>query len=296
MKLETLICNDKFIYLIGFIWADGHLNKSITSLSFSTTEKDMEYLLPLAIEIFPHGKLYKIKKRKESWQQCYSFNINDTILCKELFNLDYREKSSITPSKILNIIPNNKHYLFWMGYFDGDGTLRVKKNINSCSVEISICSTYEQDWNSLANLSKNLNIPKFRIKKEISKLGHKCSKFIFEDLISSITFLKYIYKSEYSLPRKRETFKDILNYIEDYLLKNLTCHKWINGKNIVIVDIDKRRYSVARCSSYFDGFKAKIRFCKLHNSKLYKLFKLHPIRKQIILSYFKTLPCNHNCH
>lgn len=189
--------DEKIAYVLGFIWGDGYLNPKIYSIEVKIIKDDMDKLLP----IFNSVGNWKIYEQKTKWKDVTIIK----IYCKELFSkflkYDYLIKSNTSPIKILSIIPKNFKNFFLRGYFDADGYIGIRKY----GVSIGITSTYEQNWDFL----KDWN---FKITKEISKIGHKCSRARIYNKNESQKFLDYIYDGEFfGLPRKYEKYKQLLN-------------------------------------------------------------------------------------
>lgn len=127
---------------------------------------------------------------------------------------------NINQNKILSKIPICLHYLFWRGYFDGDGTLESKK----AGVRLSVCSSFDQDWVSLIDLSKQLNIEKYRVDKCVYQKKHKCSKWTLERMNDVLIFLNYIYQNNLNikLERKYIIYQEIIKKLKNICYSILT--------------------------------------------------------------------------
>lgn len=179
-------------YIMGLLWADGHL---------VNTKKDIQYFSAINLNINndDFNNISKTLNKYMKWttyirvqslnkkKQACSF-IYDTRLA-DFFKLnEYDIKSHISPIKILKHIPAKYHYLFWRGYFDGDGCLSIKKN-KRCTFNIS--STYEQDWTSFDNLSHILNFSYKLYHHKRIKSKYSCVEmYKIPDILN---FCKYIY-------------------------------------------------------------------------------------------------------
>lgn len=118
--------NEDFIYLMGFLYADGCIQKNGNSYSLhlSIAEKDKEHLILLS-KILADD--IKIRYRKiDNIQDQYSFQINGMDI------FDIVSKYGIIPNKSHNWIEPDVpiHLLpsFLRGWFDGDGCVYVRNN------------------------------------------------------------------------------------------------------------------------------------------------------------------------
>jgi hypothetical protein len=194
--------NAHISYILGLMWADGHIAKSKTGkyISFLTiAEKD-------SLEIEPslsHFGLFRWTKsfqyNKESIlkngqvirpvQRLIRNQLSNIVFGQFLFENNYRNKSGGLPTQILSKIPlEYKHYWF-RGLFEGDGCL-VETNKN---VSIQIASNFEQDWSFMEDLCKDLDI-KGRIYRGKNENGG-CSTFCINRKNDAIEFLDYIFKN-----------------------------------------------------------------------------------------------------
>lgn len=180
---KSSIQEEKFIknftpessYILGLLFADGHLNKNSNEIRISCISDDMISFQPIFQKTgnwniyFTDFSKYKIRNGKQQ-----------TILScssKFLHNLLSNEKYFL-----LDKIPINlKHY--WLrGFIDGDGCWtisesnkkyknKIYKNINR---KFAATSCYDFDWyffeNILKKLNINYNISKYKNKNSYSQL------------------------------------------------------------------------------------------------------------------------------
>lgn len=209
---ENLFINqidDITAYLLGLIWADGHLRKKIKNgivkyytLSISLKETDANYVEQLLVNT---GKWTKTKYKNQVAFTCYN-----RILGEFLESCDYLSKSKSSPCKILLHIPIHLHKYFFLGYLDGDGCIYTKNTI----LTITFTSTYEQNWKFMENLLKTMNI-KCYIRKVIKNDKSKYSDLRIHKKLDCSTFLSYLYNNHsLGFIRKKikfENFKNLTN-------------------------------------------------------------------------------------
>tara|TARA_R110000765_G_scaffold7963_2_gene25978 strand:+ start:15652 stop:16470 length:819 start_codon:yes stop_codon:yes gene_type:complete len=181
-------------YTLGFAWADGHLNKKY-SFRIQINKKDADDLYDtfMKFEDFNiYDKTYKHTKTP-TWQDSRLFYKTNKQKYMILEEHGFRDKSTCPHDSILELIPNQFRYLFWRGLFDGDGNVYIRPNYNLG--QISIASSYEQDWSAVCELFDSLDI-KHSIKHQISgKNKSSCIRVV--ELRSISLFFKYIYPDSY---------------------------------------------------------------------------------------------------
>lgn len=202
---------DEEIYILGFLWADGYLNGNDKkrNLQCEITYDDFVDLQPVFDKVGKWGK----HRREASIhngvnrQARMNLTISDTKLIEKLISVfDFDKKSFIAPTKLLNVIPKRKQYLFYRGYSDGDGCFYITNNAK----HFFIGSTYNQDWSHIKNLFNKLKIKHYNIQKHISKLGHKNSRIRISSLDAVQKLAKYLYqdRKDLGLHRKHQKVKD----------------------------------------------------------------------------------------
>lgn len=200
------ITTPEVAYILGFLWADGHICEE--SISFSNKEIDASFLREI-FSLTGDWSCYRITSKKGS-PQLNIITVNRE-LSSFLLEKNYGAKSNANGNAILEIIPEHlKHYWF-RGLLDGDGHITTKHNYVA-----SICSSINQDWSHLIELANKLDCG-FRIDrvKSITKKNklHQHSNFSFISFQNSIKFLDYIYKNyekdKIGLPRKHDSYLNL---------------------------------------------------------------------------------------
>ena len=217
-------------YILGLLWADGHLMKKsrLTSINMSADDildvkniflKTGNWRISQPFKKFFNNKEVKsqIKISTTTWGLYY-------IL--EKYN--YLEKSSVSPDDILNKLPLNLKKYWFRGYLDGDGCIRIK---DKKYMGVVFAGSYEQNWNFLISLCESLNI-KFLIKKYIVKLG-KYSQFVIYKKYDTLKFCEFIYDdfNNIGLKRKYDKFIEIKKYVTNREINGWTEQKikWLTA-------------------------------------------------------------------
>jgi hypothetical protein len=146
-------------YALGLLWADGWMSQTkgfrAKHLRIEVLEADFEdFRLPLSLI----GNLTeKPRLRKGRTKTITSAYITNKALCEWLFYNDFKQKSTISPTKILSNINEQYHKDFIRGWIDGDGCFYINKK-NNC-FQFVLAGTYQQDWSEFE---------KFLLKNDIS--------------------------------------------------------------------------------------------------------------------------------
>lgn len=109
-------------YFLGFLKADGYVDKNRDRVALRIQEKDVEILEKFCDCLgFPHSRINKIKARPmegRNQSDHVEFAITNTQLVTPLLNVKSKE--------IFDKVPEEFSYDFIRGYFDGDGTISYR--------------------------------------------------------------------------------------------------------------------------------------------------------------------------
>ncbi len=283
-------------YLLGFLWADGNLKKDSPIVRCSIVEKDGDVLK----DIFNQVGLWKIKikpasiKNGVSRQSQVNFYVYDFYFYNFLKDNDFGLKSIRSPSKILNIIPTNFHYLFWRGYFDGDGCF-----YEGLSNSANVSGPIEQDWTDFLKCLDEIDVDyDFALYDRGSGKSSRVTMTNYEEIMK---FGNYIYQNEfYGLIRKLDKFKLIVDKADKYTnLKNNIKYNSLTDKFEVSCQHGEKRYRKVFCE-YQDSVKAVEVFLKEVDSYKLKIrelvktskkvFEGHKTANSTLLNADKSLP------
>lgn len=185
-------------YILGFLWADGHLSKH--NITLECKEKDLieieKYFSFIEYKSFKRKRLHN----KESNKILYSC---DKEFVNFLFNYDYKNKSFVSPRKIINLIPEEYKNYFYLGWFDGDGCIYI--NQKTGNYQLSFTSSYEQDWKCLEDFFEINCIKKYKIIRCEGNSKYSQIRITNKKDIIKIRNLFY-FDDELGLRRKKEKF------------------------------------------------------------------------------------------
>ena len=172
-RVNFSLFKDNFIkesvYILGLLWADGHIREKTKTTMINCSEIDIndiigvfkktgEWNISKPIKKYFNGKEVKTQK-KVSTTTWGLFEI--------LKDNDYINKSSMSPNKIIKLIPNDLKKYWFRGYLDGDGCIKLGKKYG---VEIVFTGPYNNDWSFMINLCQSLGID-YSIDNRLVKLG-----------------------------------------------------------------------------------------------------------------------------
>ncbi len=198
--------NSYVAYILGFMWADGHINNDGRHFNIGGIKEDIEEIEPLFYKLGNWSKSIQ-DRTKNGWKTAvYLIGSN-----KEIYNFllenDYKIKSQASADKILSKIPDDLKHYFFRGLIDGDGCFYHK----GYTRQFALTSSYEQNWDYFEILCKSLQI-KYTIKHVINlnkKTNKENKSSVFRILGKEIIKLgNYIYQgNECGLTRKLNKFQ-----------------------------------------------------------------------------------------
>lgn len=208
------------IYLLGYLWADGCIQKYGISLEIKEEDFiDIEHIF------IKYGiNKFKVRQRmrdgKLFGKPQKSVYISGKELATFLIENDYKIKSQTTPTKILSKIPEELKHYFWRGFFDGDGCFYMGDRN-----EIAFWGTENQDWADLTNLLNKLEI-NYTYTKYKRKSGKHCSScLIFRKREFILSFGSYIWSGyKIGLNRKYNKFLQFKEKLKTMRVKNSQYH------------------------------------------------------------------------
>lgn len=200
-------------YILGFLWADGHVEKRNSRVECSIAIEDgkaLENVFMTTGKWLTYTKFPKNPRAKE----VMIFAVSNKYFHSFLRENDYMIKSGTSADKILSKVPDHlKHYWF-RGYFDGDG------NVSKLTYTFSISSCENQNWNFMKLLFDQLNIDfiirirKHSELKKNNKFGHS-SVIRSWNTLNFLRYFTYIYRNynqdKIGLSRKHNIF---VNHVE----------------------------------------------------------------------------------
>lgn len=163
---DTIDAEDK-AYFLGYLYADGSIEKNTTKIRMSLNEKDKMILEKFAISLKTNNPL---KFRTSKGRNQYELKFNNKHLYNTLFSHGCLPMKSLTlelPTK--DYVKEQYFHHFIRGYFDGDGCIHIGKRNNG---KVSICASFQFSNGFIQIINPLLNC-NFRIYKQKDNKIHK---------------------------------------------------------------------------------------------------------------------------
>lgn len=222
-------------YFLGFIAADGNIYRREGHqgmLSISVNEKDIEILEYFKKQLNTTKPIQiSLDKRQEKTKMA-TIQITGDKIVNDLLSLGIgvRKTFDIDINNLVKKIPSSYISSFYLGYFDGDGSIFLPEGeISKSSVNIS------GPIKSLEAMKENLLV--YHIEAEVYKDKRNYSQpfgsLEFPNTTKKYCFLKFIYSSKVkSLARKRERALELCSRIENNITSRSENTKAIEYYNL----------------------------------------------------------------
>jgi intein/homing endonuclease len=213
VSIDDIYNNSTFLYILGYIWGDGHIHNvgisKTNSLSLEVTKEDGLDMYDKMLSVINWNVYYR-KRSNRKEQIC--FTICNRVLIEYLVSLDFHKKSYKYPV-ILDKLSSEMRRYFYLGLSDADGCFYYNQD-KSC-YQYSISSTSEQDWKHVSDIFEYLDI-KFKIKKreQVNKSGniHRHSLVLISNKKDILKFGDYLYSDNFiGIERKYKKYLEIKN-------------------------------------------------------------------------------------
>lgn len=188
-------------YMLGFIYADGNIQKGKARLRITLKYDDIEILERFKLNLNYSGEI-KVRELKSNQRDTRGYMIAELSVMGKTF-IKHLNNKGVYPNKTFTIeypdIPQHLDKHFIRGFFDGDGAIFERKDRpNGYVIELACASE-----RFLAKVLNKLNIPLDRIKPKKSVYNLRLYKNKAKDLI-----LDPIYKdSTIHLKRKYDLYR-----------------------------------------------------------------------------------------
>lgn len=244
--LSSLInITDPFVsYMLGFLWADGHVNKRNFQVFLKIVSKDFDEIKDRWLATAQSWKYQILDRSHEGRQSQALVSIYHKIFHAFLVQCGYIFKSGDSADDILGVIPKNLRHYWWRGYFDGDGCFSVSRS----RFQLGISGCYDQDWTFFDKLAIELNVTYGIDRRCNEKRG--VSAISIGNEASIRRFMEYIYQGEsFGLSRKRNNYREFLAYKEKIRLSKTSRYRGVHindRRNDYIMRIVKNKRLICK--------------------------------------------------
>lgn len=203
------VIDPEIAYLLGFLWADGHIPTNRNRIMLLVGESDGKQLKDLIHSTADSWYSRAFNGYGKSIDKRYiNYAISSQDLTQYLIGLDYHIKSDVAPVKVLKTIPEDLRHYWWRGYFDGDGCFYFNEKLRAKKVQIT--AGYDHDWSFAKRLFKQLSVD-YSLERACSTGCRSAITVVKHD--SLVRFMDYLYAGEaFGLQRKKLKYEAYLAY------------------------------------------------------------------------------------
>ena len=143
------------VYVLGLLWADGHIRKESKTTSISCIESDINEVIPIFLKTgnwLISKPIIKNNKKSKTQKKLYTTTWG---LYEILKQYGYINKTNGCPIQMLNKIPDDLKKYWYRGFLDGDGCIKLGKKYGS---DITFTSNVNEAWLFMVKLCTELNI------------------------------------------------------------------------------------------------------------------------------------------
>lgn len=217
------IWTPQMAYILGFMFADGNLDRNNITLAFEQQARDVEILEKIKKSMQSAHKIESTKKSKYVRLRINSRQIIQDL--KKLGATHNKSKYCTCPN-----IPKQFLQHFLRGFLDGDGWVVVRTKDNRHEINIGLCHGCKKFLLELVNQivsEKYLTTNNFRTRQKISRKGTESLLYQIEWYShNAIKLLDWIYKdADIFLTRKYEKYLQGRKLYEEYTLKTAIWHR-----------------------------------------------------------------------
>lgn len=213
-KLFEANISKESAYILGLLWADGHIRVKNKLTTINCILKDIDDIIPIFNKTGNWNISKPIPKTFNGKNVKTQRKISTTTwgLYYILEKYHYINKSTSSPIDIISIVPKKLKKYWYRGYLDGDGCIRLGKNYG---VDVIFTGPYNNDWEFMINICTELNI-NYLIHNVVVKNGGY-SHFRINKKMDVKKMCDYLY-SDYKVDnmgfkRKHKKYVAVLNYI-----------------------------------------------------------------------------------
>lgn len=200
-------------YILGFAWADGHINSRKTQFSIASKDNEIEL-----IRDFFYADDRPLYYREDGIK---ILQINSTKIVQELESFGFTPQKSIAGSPL---IPDGFEKFFLLGLLDGDGCISVA---NDSVLRVYLCGN-QDSMILMQGLIKDFAGVSFALRERNTKgksflIGDReiyshSNLFVLDcpNTKHSIEFLSWIYSDISEIPILKRKHEKFLSFLQSY--------------------------------------------------------------------------------
>lgn len=155
--------NEYSSYVLGLLWTDGFLIKNRKTTGITILKDDMLEINWIFDRV---GNWYISDRERVGKKESRTLTGYNPILLDSLTTLDFDKKSYYSPEKLFQLIPEKYLRYLIRGIIDGDGCFYLNKK--QYTYQLTISSTYEQDWSYYIYFFSKLGF-EFKVQRRLNK-------------------------------------------------------------------------------------------------------------------------------
>lgn len=155
--------NEYSSYVLGLLWTDGFLIKNRKTTGITILKDDMLEINWIFDRV---GNWYISDRERVGKKESRTLTGYNPILLDSLTTLDFDKKSYFSPEKLFQLIPEKYLRYLIRGIIDGDGCFYL--NRKQYTYQLTISSTYEQDWSYYIYFFSKLGF-EFKVQRRLNK-------------------------------------------------------------------------------------------------------------------------------
>lgn len=200
--------NPKILYLLGFIWADGYIGKTVT---ISNVSKDLDEIIEKIdlVKLLLGVSIKYRQPQRNGWQPQTAITFGNKEVIQFLVDNNYTKSRLNEPIILDKISEHLKHYWF-RGYLDGDGCIYYIAS-NKAQCYLSFSGNSHSTYQFLQDLGQQFSVvPSIKCRK--SRINSTYARVTFEGIKRALPILDYIYQGwdEFNLGLERKYQKYLL--------------------------------------------------------------------------------------
>jgi hypothetical protein len=177
----TVDINEYSAYVLGLLWTDGFLLKNRKTTAITIIKEDMLEINWIFEKV---GNWYTSDRTRANRKESRTLTAYNPYLLNSLISFDFDKKSYDSPKKLFDLVPEEYLKYLIRGIIDGDGCFYLNKK--QYTYQLTIASTYEQDWSFYIDFFNKLGF-EFKIQRRINKKSKSsiirlCQRQKIEDL------------------------------------------------------------------------------------------------------------------
>jgi hypothetical protein len=177
----TVDINEYSAYILGLLWTDGFLLKNRKTTGITILKEDMLEINWIFEKV---GNWYTIDRNRKNKKESRTLTGYNPNLLSSLISYDFDKKSYNSPKKLFDLVPEKYLNYLIRGIIDGDGCFYLNKK--QYTYQLTIASTYEQDWSFYIDFFNKLGF-EFKVQKRLNKKSKSsiirlCQRQKIEDL------------------------------------------------------------------------------------------------------------------